>query len=162
MVNMKAVLFFVLLAVTLIVMWPQQSHEKYEAQAQGGDPGPGKNVTVVTPDELDQVIRATQVALSKKIGKCSYCIETTNINLSGNVYSGRFLFTVLPEEGGGAYGVSVDSRVNKDNWDVLDISLQSLNTIDAMDPYNQFKSGRDIEEANLPKLADLQSALSNM
>jgi hypothetical protein len=31
-----------------------------------------------------------------------------------------------------------------------------------MDPYNQFKPGSDIEEANLPKLADLQSALSNM
>jgi hypothetical protein len=117
----------------------------------------------VTPDELDQVIRATQGALSKKIGKCSYCIETTNINLTGNVYNGRFLFTVLPSEGGGgAYGVSVDSKVDKEKWNVLDISLQSLNTIDAMDPYGQFKSGRDIEEANLPKLSDLQSALSNM
>ena len=157
---MKAVLFVVLIAVTIFVMWPQETQEKYESGTQ--DPGYGSNITVVTPDELDQVIRATQVALSKKIGKCSYCIETTNINLTGNVYNGRFLFTVLPEEGGGAYGVSVDSRVNRDNWDVLDVSLQSLNTIDAMDPYNQFKPGSDIEEANLPKLADLQSALSNM
>jgi len=162
MVNMKAVLFVVLIAVTIFVMWPQ-AQEKYEAQ--GGlpaDPGYGKGLTVVTPDELDQVIRATQGALSKKIGKCSYCIETTNINLTGNVYNGRFLFTVLPSEGGGAYGVSVDSRVDKEKMNVLDISLQSLNTIDAMDPYGQFKSGRDIEEATLPKLADLQSALRNM
>lgn len=159
---MKAVLFVVLIAVTIFVMWPQEN-EKYEAQgALPADPGYGKSLTVVTPDELDQVIRATQGALSKKIGKCSYCIETTNINLTDNVYSGRFLFTVLPAEGGGAYGVSVDSRVNKDNWDVLDVSLQSLNTIDAMDPYNQFKPGSDIEEANLPKLSDLQSALQNM
>ena len=159
---MRVVLFVVLIAVTIFVMWPQEK-EKYEAQdGLPADPGYGKSLTVVTPDELDQVIRATQVALSKKIGKCSYCIETTNINLTGNVYNGRFLFTVLPEEGGGAYGVSVDSRVDKEKMNVLDISLQSLNTIDAMDPYGQFKSGRDIEEANLPKLADLQSALSNM
>ena len=161
MVNMKAVLFIVLIAVTIFFMWPQ-AQEKYEAEASTKDPGPGRNVTVVTPDELDKVIRATQVALSKKIGKCSYCIETTNINLTDNVYSGRFLFTVLPEEGGGAYGVSVDSRVDREKWNVLDVSLQSMNTIDAMDPYGQFKSGRDIEEANLPKLADLQSALQNM
>ena len=159
---MRAVLFVVLIAVTIFVMWPQ-GQEKYEAQgAFPADPGYGKSLTVVTPDELDQVIRATQVALSKKIGKCSYCIETTNINLTGNVYNGRFLFTVLPEGGGGAYGVSVDSRVDKDKWNVLDISLQSMNTIDAMDPYAQFKSGRDIEEANLPKLEDLQSALKSL
>ena len=161
MVNMKAVLFIVLIAITIFVMWPQ-AQENYETEVSTKDPGPGRNVTVVTPDELDQVIRATQVALSKKIGKCTYCIETTNINLSGNVYSGRFLFTVIPEEGGGAYGISVDSKVNQDTMNVLDISLQSLNTIDAMDPYNQFKAGSEIEDANLPKLADLQSALRSM
>jgi len=158
MVNMKAVLFVVLIAVAVFVMWPQ-GQENYESVQ---DPGPGSNLTVVTPDELDKVIRATQGALSKKIGKCSYCIETTNINLSGNVYNGRFLFTVLPSEGGGAYGVSVDSRVDRDNWNVLDVALQSMNTIDAIDPYSQFRSGRDIEESNLPKLADLQSAMANM
>ncbi len=161
MVNMKAVLFVFLIALTIYVVWsPPVTQEKYESGTR--DPGPGTSLTVVTPDELDQVIRATQAALSKKIGKCSYCIETTNINLSGNVYSGRFLFTVIPEAGGGAYGISVDSRVNRDKWDVLDVSLQSLKTIDAMDPYGQFKSGKDIEEANLPKLADLQNALKSM
>lgn len=161
---MKAILFVVLILVTVYVMWPQQAQaqEKYEAQGSTRDPGPGNRVTVVTPDQLDQVIRATQGALSKQIGKCAYCIETTNINLSGNVYNGRFLFTVLPEAGGGAYGVSVDSKVKSDTMDVLDISLQSMNTIDAMDPYSQFKAGSDIEDANMPKYADLQSALSNM
>lgn len=157
---MKVILFLVLVAITIFVWWPQQSQEKYEAQgALPGDPGSGGTMTVVTPDQLDQVIRATQGALSKKIGKCAYCIETTNINLVGNVYSGRFLFSVIPEAGGGAYGMSVDSKVNNDTWDVSDISLQSLNTIDAMDPYGQFKSGSEISEAVLPKLSDLQSAM---
>jgi hypothetical protein len=160
MVDMKALLFIVLLALTIYVVWTPQKQEKYESGTK--NPGPGNALTVVTPDELDQVIRATQAALSKKIGKCAYCIETTNINLVDNVYNGRFLFTVIPEAGGGAYGVSVDSRVNRDKWDVLDISMQSMNTVDAMDPYGQFKPGSDIEEASLPKLADLQSALGNM
>jgi hypothetical protein len=161
--NTKLVLLVVLVALAVFVLWPPSKvQEKYEAQTR--DPGYSsqKSVTIVTPDQLDQVIRATQKALSQKIGKCTYCIETTNVELVGNTYSGRFLFTVIPEPGGSAYGLSVDSTVNSDTYQVSNINLQSMKTIDAMDPYQQFKGGSDIAEGTLPKLSDLQSALQNM
>jgi hypothetical protein len=164
--KMKIILFVILVALVAFVLWPPTKiQEKYEAPSTvTKDPGYSeeKATTVATPDELEKIIRSTQKALSQKIGKCTYCIETTNVELVGNTYNGRFLFTVLPENGGGAYGVSVNSKVNKDSYQASDIELQSLNTIDAVDPYQQFKSGSEISEATMPKLADLQLALQSM
>jgi len=160
----KTILFVTLLVVTVYMLWPPSkiqgtttTTEYYGTQ----DPGPADTITVVTPDELSRIITLTQAALSKQIGKCTYCIETTNISLTNNVYSGRFLFTVLPEPGGAPYGLSVDSTVNGDT--VTNITLQSQSTIDQMDPYDQFKAGSDIKQGvTLPTLADLQSAMKRM
>ena len=165
MVYTKSLLFILLLIVTLYALWPpakiQGVSGNTEYYSGTKDPGPANTITVVTPDELSKVIQATQTALSKQIGKCTYCIETTNISLSGNTYSGRFLFTVLPEPGGAPYGISVDSTVQ--NGVATGITLQSLSTIDAMDPYNQFKAGSDIQsDDTLPKLADFQSAMKGL
>jgi len=139
--------------------------ENYTGQTP--DPGyTGPGTTIVTPDDLQSVIQATQTSLSKKIGKCTYCIETTNINMTGNTFNGRFLFTVIPGQGGGPYGVAVDSVVEKTADGVFNaksVTLQSLSTIDVMDPYKEFKPGKDIEESvTLPKLSDLQAALNNV
>ena len=161
----KTLLLLVLLAFTVFMLMPpakiqEPSVEYFETP----DPGPASTITVVTPDELDKIIRLTHAALSKKIGKCTYCIETTNISLTGNTYAGRFLFTVLT---GYPYGISVDSTVEKgesgDPETVTSINLQSNKTIDTMDAFGQFKSGADIEAVDtLPNIADLQSALNNM
>jgi len=165
----KTLLFILLLVVTLYALWPPAKIQgvsgstEYYSSSGTQDPGPANTVTVVTPDELSKVIQATQAALSKQIGKCTYCIETTNISLTGNLYSGRFLFTVLPEPGGAPYGVSVDSTVQKGSNMASGITLQSLSTIDVMDPYNQFKAGSDIQsDDTLPKLSDLQSAMGGL
>ena len=167
MMYTKTLLFILLLVVTLYALWPPakiqgvSGNTEYYTGTQ--DPGPANTVTVVTPDELSKVIQATQAALSSQLGKCTYCIETTNINLTGNIYSGRFLFTVLPEPGGAPYGISVDSTVQKGSNMASGITLQSLSTIDVMDPYNQFKSGSDIQgEDTLPKLSDLQAAMGGL
>jgi hypothetical protein len=167
MVSTKIVLTLVLLAAAVYIFWPPAKVQEVENYTGTPDPGyPDPKTTVVTPDELDAVIRSTQVSLSKKIGKCTYCIETTNISMSGNVFTGRFLFTVIPGQGGGPYGVAVDSVVEKSKdgvYNVKSINLQSLSTIDAMDPYDEFKPGKEIEEAvTLPKLSDLQAALNNV
>jgi hypothetical protein len=162
---MKLVFLVVLVALVAYVFWPPSkiqavTTENYQTRDPTFD-SPGGNITVVTPDEMEKVIRATQSALSKQIGKCTYCLETTSINLTDNVYSGRFLFSVIPGQGGGAYGVAVDANIDKaKDYTVKNIALQSMNTIDAMDPYTQFKSGAEIQEANLPKFSDLKSVMS--
>lgn len=160
----KIIFLVVLIAITAFVLWPPpRLQENYEGQDQiQEDPGPGPNVTVVTPDQLDRVIRATQAALSNQIGKCTYCIETTNIKLVGNMYIGRYLFSVIPEPGGAPYGLSVDSTVNSDTFNVTGITLQSLKTIDTMDPFTQFTSGSEIQEGVLPTASDFQSAMQSM
>ena len=163
--QMRTILLALLVvAVVFVIMPPSkiQGVEKYTS-----DPGySGNPITVVTPDELDRVIRATQMALSKQIGKCTYCIETTSISLSGNTYSGRFLFAVMPGESGSQwsspYGIGVDSTVDRDTYTATNINLQSNNTVDQMDPYEQFKSGSEIQEGTMPTLAQLQSALNNV
>jgi hypothetical protein len=169
MVSTKVVLTLILVAAAVYILWPpakvQVNAENYTMETL--DPGyPGPGTTVVTPDELEKVIRSTQTALSKKIGKCTYCIETTNINTSGNTYNGRFLFTVIPGQGGGPYGVAVDSVVEKSSdgdFNTKSVTLQSLSTIDVMDPYSEFKAGKDIDmSVTLPKLSDLQAALNNV
>ena len=162
--QIKTLLLIALLLFTVYMMLtPKRLQEPSVEHFVTKDPGFASTVTVVTPDELDKIIRLTQAALSKKIGKCTYCIETTNISLSGDTYSGRFLFSVLT---GFPYGISVDSTVKKGSSGepetVTNINLQSTKTIDAMDSFKQFKSGSDIEGSPFPALADLQSALNNI
>ena len=162
--NTKIVVLTLLVIAVLIVMTPPskiQGTENYTDPVTP-DPGYGSCVTVVTPDELDRVIRATQRALSKQIGKCTYCIETTNICRTGNTYTGSFLFVAMPSEtGGSTYGIGVESTVDT-KGNVSNITLQSNNTIDQMDPYEQFKTGSDIQASTLPTVAQLQSALNNV
>jgi len=164
--NTKILFIVILLAITVYVLWPPHKTQGTNPSAEyfvTPDPYSTSNVTtVIVPNELEHVIRATQKALSAKLGKCTYCIETTTISLNGNTYSGRFLFTVLPEAGGAPYGISVDSTVEKGSFNVSNINLQSLSTIDQMDPYGEFKAGSDIQESSLPKLSDLQSAMNNL
>lgn len=157
-------LALLVVAVLFVVMPPSkiQGVEKYTS-----DPGysDSDDTTVVTPDALQKVIQATQMALSKQIGKCTYCIETTSIALSGDTYTGRFLFVALPGASGSQwsspYGIGVDSTVDGKTYTVSNIALQSNNTIDQMDPYEQFRSGSEIQEGTLPSLAQLQSALNS-
>lgn len=149
------------LAVYMLAVPPAKIQDPSAEYFETPDPGPAATITVVTPDELDKIILLTQAALSEKIGKCTYCIETTNISLTGNTYSGRFLFSVLT---GFPYGISVDSTVEKGTSGpetVSSINLQSNNTIDVMDAFDQFKSGSDIIGNPFPTVADLQSALNN-
>jgi hypothetical protein len=156
-------LALLVIAVFFVVMPPSkiQGVEKYTS-----DPGyADSDATVVTPDALQKVIQATQTALSKQIGMCTYCIETTSIALSGDTYTGRFLFVALPGASGSQwsspYGIGVDSTVDGKTYTVSNIALQSNNTIDQMDPYEQFRSGSEIQEGTLPTLAQLQSALNS-
>ena len=150
------------LAIYMLAVPPAKIQEPSAEYFETPDPGPGDKITVVTPDELEKIIQLTQVALSEKIGKCTYCIETTNISLTGNTYSGRFLFSVLT---GFPYGISVDSTVVKgtsgDPETVTSIDLQSNKTIDTMDSFDQFKEGSEITGSPFPTVADLQSALNN-
>jgi hypothetical protein len=161
--QIKTLLLITLLLFTVYILLPPKRLQEPTIEKFTPDPGFSSTVTVVTPDQLDKIIRLTQAALSKQIGKCTYCIETTNISLSGDTYSGRFLFSVLT---GFPYGISVDSTVKKGSSGepetVTNITLQSTKTIDEMDSFKQFKSGSDIEGSPFPALADLQSALNNL
>lgn len=149
-------------AIYMLAVPPAKIQEPSVEYFVTPNPGPADTITVVTPDELEKIIQLTQAALSKQIGKCTYCIETTNISLTGNTYSGRFLFSVLT---GFPYGISVDSTVEKgssgDPETVSNITLQSNTTIDTMDAFDQFKSGYDITGSSPPSIADLQSVLNN-
>jgi len=164
----KTLLLLVLLvAVVYILMTsPPKIQEQTATSAEYYTPDPSytaSTITVVTPNELDKVIRLTQKALSEQIQQCSYCIETTNITLSGNTYSGVFLFSVLT---GYPYGISVASTVEKGSSGepetVTSLTLQNNTTVDQMDAFDTFVSGSEIEgTTTLPTIADLQSALNN-
>jgi hypothetical protein len=163
---MSTLILLVLIAIVLyIVFVPPSKIQEPSAEYFTTTPDPDypATTTVVTPDELDQVIRLTQKALSAQIKECTYCIETTQISLTGNTYTGAFLFMVVT---GFPYGVSVISTVVKgesgDPETVTSVQLQNMNTIDQMDAFDQFKSGADIETSTLPQLADLQSTLNSV
>jgi hypothetical protein len=154
-------IFVALVAVYLLAVPHTKIQEPDAEYYTTPDPGPGPDITVVTPDELDKVITLTQKALSDKIGKCTYCIETTNINLTGNTYNGRFMFMALT---GFPYGIGVDSTVQKGPngpETVTSINLQATQTIDEIDPFDEFKQGSEILKSSEPSIADLQSALNN-
>jgi hypothetical protein len=127
------------------------------------DPGPSlKNITIASPDEVQKIIQLTQVKLSEQIGECTYCIETSNLELTDNVYSARLLFMVLV---GFAYGVAVDATISKGPngpEKVLTLTLQSTKTADEVDIFDQFVSGADIESPRLPTKAELQSVVNNL
>ena len=161
--NIKTLLLVLLIgfAIYMLAIPPAKIQDPSVEYFVTPDPGPADTITVVTPDELEKIIQLTQTALSKQIGKCTYCIETTNISLTGNTYSGRFLFSVLT---GFPYGISVDSTVEKGTSGpetVSNITLQSNTTIDTMDSFDQFTSGYDIIGSSPPSIADLQSVLNN-
>ena len=162
--NIKTLLLVLLIgfAIYMLAIPPAKIQEPSVEYFVTPDPGPADTITVVTPDELEKIIQLTQTALSKQIGKCTYCIETTNISLTGNTYSGRFLFSVLT---GFPYVISVDSTVEKGSSGepetVSSINLQSNTTIDTMDSFDQFTSGSDIIGSAPPTVADLQSVLNN-
>ncbi len=163
----KTILLALLVIAVCFVLMPPSKIQGVEKEKYTSDPSytDSDTATVVTPDALQKVIQATQIALSKQIGKCTYCIETTSISLSGDTYSGRFLFVVLPGASGSPwsspYGIGVDSTVDGKTYSVSNINLQSNNTIDQMDPYEQFRSGSEIQTDTLPTLAQLQSALNS-
>jgi len=164
----KTLLLLALIVLVVYLMMPpakvQEQTTEPSAEYYTTDPSyTSSTITVVTPDELEKVIRLTQKALSDKIQQCTYCIETTNITLSGNTYSGVFLFSVLT---GYPYGVSVASTVEKsptgEPATVTSLTLQNDTTIDQMDAFGTFTAGADIEgTTTLPTIADLQSALNN-
>jgi hypothetical protein len=164
--KIKTLLLIVILGLAVYMLTPPAKIQDPPASAEYYTPDPSytsSTMTVVTPDELDKIIRLTQAALSNKIGQCTYCIETTNITLSGNTYSGVFLFSVLT---GYPYGISVASTVEKGSTGqpetVTSVTLQNDTTIDQMDAFGTFVSGADIDSSSkLPTIADLQSALNN-
>jgi hypothetical protein len=164
--KIKTLLLIVILVVAVYMLTPPAKIQEPSSSAEYYTPDPSytsSTITVVTPDELDKVIRLTQAALSNKIGQCTYCIETTNITLSGNTYSGVFLFSVLT---GYPYGISVASTVEKGSTGqpetVTSVTIQNDTTIDQMDAFGTFVSGADIDSSSkLPTIADLQSALNN-
>jgi hypothetical protein len=164
--KIKTLLLIVILVVAVYMLTPPAKIQEPSSSAEYYTPDPSytsSTMTVVTPDELDKIIRLTQAALSNKIGQCTYCIETTNITLSGNTYSGVFLFSVLT---GYPYGISVASTVEKGSTGqpetVTSVTIQNDTTIDQMDAFGTFVSGADIDSSSkLPTIADLQSALNN-
>jgi len=164
--KIKTLLLIVILVVAVYMLTPPAKIQEPSSSAEYYTPDPSytsSTMTVVTPDELDKIVRLTQAALSNKIGQCTYCIETTNITLSGNTYSGVFLFSVLT---GYPYGISVASTVEKGSTGqpetVTSVTIQNDTTIDQMDAFGTFVSGADIDSSSkLPTIADLQSALNN-
>jgi hypothetical protein len=158
---MKGSIILFLLLVTVVYFLFVPPSNVLEEYTPTPDPSYSDTTTVVTPDELSLVIQATQKALSQQLGKCTHCIETTQISLSNNVFTGRFMFVVLPGESGTPYGVGVSSTVGTD-WSVKNVTLQSDSTIDQIDSYEQFKAGSEIQKSVLPTSAQLQSALNNI
>jgi len=163
--RLKTLLLFALVVLVVYILTPPAKIQEPYTSAEYYTPDPSytaSTITVVTPDELEKVIRLTQASLSQKIKECTYCIETTNITLSGNTYSGVFLFSVLT---GYPYGISVASTVEKGSTGepetVTSITIQNNTTIDEMDAFDTFVAGSDIQKSQLPTLADLQSALNN-
>ena len=117
--------------------------------------------TKVTPDQMEQMIQMTQPEVSKQLGKCTYCINTDSVQLSGSVYQIRFMFMVLV---GFPYGVGVDATIKADEngepVSLISINIQSDNTIDDIDKFDQFQQASDFSADSLPTLAQLQAVLN--
>ena len=157
----KIILFLVLVIVLFFATRPKQTEsvEYYETK----DPSFSGENTVVTPDQMDQMIKLTQPEVSKQLGKCTYCINTDTVQLVGNTYYVRFMFMVLT---GFPYGVGVDAVIaadkDKDPQKLISINLQSINTIDdgAIDKFDQFQQASDFSADSLPTLSQLQAVLN--
>ena len=157
-------IILIILGFVGMVILPKKEESKPPVEYYtASDPGPSlKNITVASPDEVQKMIRMTQVKLSEQIGECTYCIETSNLELTDNVYSARFLFMVLV---GFAYGIAVDATISKGPngpEKVLSVTLQSTKTAEEVDIFDQFVSGADIEFEKLPTRAELQSVVNNL
>ena len=131
---------------------------------QPGDPtfsSPGSSETKVTPDQMEKMIQLTQPEVSKQLGKCTYCINTDTVQLIGSTYKVRFMFMVLV---GFPYGIGVDATINADEKgepvSLAGISIQSDNTIDDVDKFDQFQTASSFTADSLPTLAQLQAVLN--
>ena len=121
---------------------------------------PGDTETKVTPDQMEKMIQLTQPEVSKQLGKCTYCINTDTVQLNGNTYQVRFMFMVLV---GFPYGVGVDATITADEKgdpvSLVSINIQSNNTVDDIDKFNQFQQASAFTVDSLPTLAQLQAVL---
>lgn len=160
---------YVVLLVALVAFWYFFVNTKKD-QVPGSveyfqtqDPSfssPGDTETKVTPDQMEKMIQLTQPEVSKQLGKCTYCINTDTVQLNGNTYQVRFMFMVLV---GFPYGVGVDATITADEKgdpvSLVNISIQSDNTVDDIDKFDQFQQASDFSADSLPTMAQLQAVL---
>jgi len=127
-----------------------QKEERYEAP----DPTP---TLPITYDLVQNLVRVTQTALSKQVGCLVYPLETSYVRQDGDVFHCRFMFTVV-KKGQYPYGVGVTSDVRGN--EVVSLQLQSQDTIDKIDPFDQFVTGSQLKEEVLPTRAQFQSVFA--
>ena len=163
---MKVKYLVLVLAVLAVLYITKTSASPKPVEGYSSTPDPGPNAqgnTVVTPDIMEKLIQLTQPEVSKQLGKCTYCINTSNVELTGGVYKVRFLFLVLV---GFAYGIGVDAVVKADEngkpVSLEGITFQSNRTVDDIDRFDEFQKAALFGEDKLPTLADLQSVYQNL
>jgi hypothetical protein len=131
-----------------------QKEERYETP----DPTPP---IPITHELIQRLVQVTQPALVKKLGASCvvYPLETSYVRQDGDVFHCRFMFTVAD---GKQYpyglGVSADVKGNE----VVSLELQNQNTIDKIDPFDQFMTGSQLSEQVLPTKSQLQNAFSTV
>ena len=121
--------------------------EKYEAPTPKGVPS-----VPVTNDMMETFLSLVQPALSKKIGKCVYPIETSYVRQVGDVFKCRFMFMVMDSY---PYGIGVSADIKGSQ--LVGLEIQNENTIAKVDPFDQFASGEQLKRETLPTVAQLRA-----
>lgn len=157
---MKNVLLVV--AVVLLVLYLTKSPGQPSVDYFTQDPTfSSDNEVTVTHDQMQKMIQLTQPEVSKQLGKCTQCIHTDTVQLVGNTYNVRFMFMVQTDF---PYGVGVDAMIradeNKEPQQLLRINMQSDDTIDSVDKFDQFRQASDFSADVLPTIAQLQAVLN--
>jgi hypothetical protein len=140
--------------------------EKYTAGASG-DTSSGVPPVIITHDITQRMVQLTQQALVQKLGgKCLvYPLDTNYIRQEGEIFHCRMMFTVI-QSNQFPYGVSVDSDVSVPgatslgDASVVSLELQNMSTIDTMDAFDQFETGSQLQEQQLPTRSQLEAAFA--
>ena len=148
------ILLLLIVAVAFIMRIPA---ERFELESKL------KKKTVASPDDIQKMVAMTQDALNKKLDACTHCIEVSTVDLVGDsMYHANFVFVVTKTF---PYGISVRTTIKKDAkgpTNIVTLELQSTETIDQVEKYDEFVRGSEIQDKSVPSRTELQSLVKNL
>ncbi len=141
-------LLFLTAAVAVAALITSKS-EKYESVRKP-----------LNENQISNFIQVTKGKLCKKFGYPFQPVMTEYIKPSGNNYECRFIFAGFSPVGTGIYSLGVTAIFSPEGNLVGDLQFQSTTTIDQMDAFDGFQSGKLVTHQELPTISQLRAAFT--